>query len=143
MIYLAVAVLLVTGIGWLVADWMKDAPDGEAWQEAGATFLMLHGGTSMLTLMLLGALVPLHVDRAWRARKNIATGILVVACNGVLVGTAFALYYFGSEAVRPWSSGVHTAFGLGLPLALLLHIKVGRKRAGPRDPAQPKSFRNG
>ena len=40
---------------------------------------MLHGGTAMLILMLLGALVPVHIERAWRARKNRATGIVMVA----------------------------------------------------------------
>lgn len=141
-IYLAVAALFASGVGWLVADQMKDTSEAEIWQQASATFLMLHGGASMLTLMLLGALFPLHITRAWRARKNLGTGILMLACNAVLVATAFALYYLGSETIRPWSSGLHIAFGLGLPLALLLHVKVGRKRAGPGEPTRAKGSRN-
>jgi hypothetical protein len=38
-------------------------------QESATSLLMLHGGGAMLTLLLLGALVPLHVQRAWRGRK--------------------------------------------------------------------------
>lgn len=132
-IYLAVAALFTTGVGWLVADQMKDSAAGEIWQQAAATLLMLHGGASMLTLMLLGALFPLHIGRAWRARKNRGTGLVMLACNGLLVATAFALYYLGSESIRPWTSGLHIAFGLGLPLALLLHVKIGRKVTGRID----------
>lgn len=140
-IYLAFAVLFVSGAGWLVADQMKETTYGEIWQQAAATLLMLHGGAAMLTLMLLGALFPLHIGRAWQARKNRGTGILMLICNGLLILTAFALYYLGSEEVRPWTSGLHIAFGLGLPLLLLLHIEVGRRRAGRGLPVQSKAIR--
>jgi cytochrome c biogenesis protein CcdA len=136
-IYLAVAALFATGAGWLVADQMKESAESEAWQQAAATLLMLHGGASMLTLMLLGALFPLHIGRAWRAGKNRGTGVLMLVSTTVLVSTAFALYYLGSETIRPWTSGLHIAFGLGLPLALLLHIKIGRRRAGRIDKRGP------
>jgi cytochrome c biogenesis protein CcdA len=132
-IYVAVAVLFATGVGWVVADQMKDSVEGEFWQQAGATLLMVHGGTSMLTLALLGALFPVHICRAWRAGKNRGTGFLMLAVTGLLVATAFALYYLGSETIRSWSSGLHIAFGLGLPAVLLLHIKVGRRRTEPND----------
>jgi cyanate permease len=89
---------------------------------------MLHGGTAMLTLMLLGALFPLHISRAWRARKNRVTGSVMVACNAMLITTAFGLYYLGSEEIRPWTSDLHIAFGLALPMLLLAHVKTGRKR---------------
>jgi hypothetical protein len=137
-VYLAVAALFATGVGWLLADqmkesagaeiWQQESAAAEIWQQASAMFLMLHGGVAMLALMLLGALVPLHIVRAWSARKNLGTGILMLACNGGLVVTAFALYYLGAEAIRPWASALHIAFGLGLPLALVLHIKIGRAR---------------
>jgi hypothetical protein len=39
---------------------LKEAPNGELWQQA-AYLLMIHGGAAMLTLMLLGALFPVHV----------------------------------------------------------------------------------
>src|SRR5664279_3720205 len=92
-VYAAFAVLFASGAVWLVADRMKESAEGEIWQSSAATLLMLHGGTAMLTLMLLGALVPVHIGRAWRARKNRATGIIMTVCNAVLIATAFGLYY--------------------------------------------------
>ncbi|MGH6848641.1 MAG: hypothetical protein ACREC0_14770 [Methylocella sp.] len=127
-IYIAFAVLFVSGAAWLVADQLKDTPNGEIWQQAATYLLMVHGGAAMLTLMLLGALFPIHIGRAWRARKNRATGIVMLACNAVLIATAFGLYYLGAEAVRPWTSGLHIVFGLSFPLLFLAHVKTGRKR---------------
>jgi Na+/H+ antiporter NhaC len=125
-IYAAFAVLVLTGVIWLVADWQKDAD--EAWQQLAATLLMIHGGTAMLALMLLGALIPLHLLRAWRARKNVVSGIVAVTLNATLIVTAFGLYYLGSEAVRPWMSWIHIGAGLSLALMLPLHILLGRRK---------------
>jgi hypothetical protein len=88
-IYIAFAVLFASGAAWLVVDQMKESANGEIWQPAAAYLLMFHGGAAMLTLMLLGALFPLHIGRAWRAGKNRVTGIVMLAFNAVLIATAF------------------------------------------------------
>jgi heme A synthase len=129
MIYVAYAVLVLTGVGWLVADQGKDAANTELWQEAAASLLMLHGGGAMLTLLFLGALVPLHVQRAWRGRKNRTTGVTMVTLNVLLVVTAFGLYYAGSDAVRLWISDVHIAIGVILPALFIVHVLLGRRSA--------------
>jgi hypothetical protein len=126
-IYSAFAMLFASGAAWVVADQMKESTNGEIWQQAAAYLLMVHGGAAMVTLMLLGALFPLHIGRAWRAKKNRVTGIVMIAFNAVLIATAFGLYYLGSEAIRPWASDIHIAVGLSLPLLLLVHLKIGRK----------------
>ena len=123
--YAVFSVLLLTGAAWLVADWQKDAD--EAWQQAAANLLMIHGGAAMLALMVLGALIPLHLLRAWRARKNLVSGITVATVNAVLVVTAFGLYYLGSETVRPWMSWTHIGAGFFLALMLPVHILLGRR----------------
>jgi cation transport ATPase len=128
-IYFAIVLLFASGAGWLISDQLKEAAETEFWQQAPAYCLMVHGGAAMLTLMLFGALFPLHIGRAWRAKKNRVTGIVMIACNAVLIATAFGLYYLGSEAIRPWASDIHITFGLGLPLLLLVHVKVGRRQA--------------
>src|SRR5262249_52408823 len=114
-VYAAFAALFLTGAAWLLADAWKDPESGEIWQAIAANLLMLHGGAAMVTLMFLGALVPLHARRNWRVRSNRPTGTLMLACNAILVVTAFGLYYVGWEAVRWWVSEVHTAAGLFLP----------------------------
>jgi hypothetical protein len=128
-LYAAFAVLLVTGAAWLWADAMKDSPSGEGWQAAGADLLMIHGGTAMATLMLIGALIPLHLRRGWRARRNRITGAAMATFNAVLIVTAFGLYYFGSDLLRPWSSRLHIAFGLALPVLFVIHVVTGRRSA--------------
>ncbi len=85
----------------------------------------------MLALLLLGALGPVHVRTAWRRGLNRTTGIVMVTLNGMLVATAFGLYYVGSEAVRNWTSILHIGFGFGFPALLLAHVASGRA-ARPR-----------
>ena len=128
-LYAMFALLASTGATWLAADWAKTAFDPDPWQEIAADMLMLHGGGAMVTLMLLGALVPLHVLRAWRAGRNRLTGPAMVALNVVLIATAFGLYYAGAEILRPWISDVHIAVGFALPLLLALHVWLGRRSA--------------
>jgi hypothetical protein len=125
--YAAFAMLVVTGLAWLLADPLKDSASGELWQAIAATTLMLHGGTAMIALVLLGALIPLHMWRAWAAGKNRATGTTMVTFNAVLVVTAFGLYYAGSDTLRAILSNIHIAAGLGLPALVALHVVLGRR----------------
>ena len=128
-VYAIVAFLTLTGAVWFVADWQKDlSATDEIWQQIAANMLMLHGGAAMLALLLLGALIPVHVLRSWRARKNRISGSLMAALNAVLILTAFGLYYLGSETLRPWISWTHIAAGLTLALWLPLHIWLGRRQ---------------
>jgi cytochrome c biogenesis protein CcdA len=134
-LYGAFAVLFLTGVGWLLASGLKETPESETWQAISANLLMVHGGTAMLMLTLLGALVPVHVLRAWRAGKNRATGSAMAILNGILIVTAFGLYYVGSEAVRSWMSNIHLIAGCLLPIQLVLHIYLGRLRSATAQKA--------
>ena len=122
--------MFVTGAAWLVADQLKQGDRADLWQTTGAYLLMIHGGAAMLMLMLIGALVPVHLLRCWRARKNRLSGSAMATANAVLIVTAFGLYYAGSDAIRPWMSVVHMWFGLALPILIAVHIVLGR-RSGP------------
>jgi hypothetical protein len=130
-LYGAFAVLFLTGAVWLVADPLKNSPEGETWQWISASLLMVHGGVAMITLLLLGALFPLHIRLGWRAGRNRLTGPAMVAFIAVLIVTAFGLYYSGSDTVRPWMSDVHIVVGFALPALFLVHLLVGR-RSRPR-----------
>jgi hypothetical protein len=130
--YAIFAALLATGAIWLVADHLKDTESGEMWQAIAASLLMLHGTTAMIALVLLGALIPLHVQRSWRAGKNRVTGSLMVGMNAALVATAAGLYYAGSDVLRSFVADVHIAVGIALPALIVAHIVLGR-RARRRD----------
>jgi hypothetical protein len=132
-LYAAFAVLFGTGSGWLLADRMKDASStGEAWQMTVAYLLTIHGGVAMATLIMLGALIPLHMQRNWRGWRNRVTGTAMLTCNAVLIVTSFGLYYAGSEVLRPCISNIHTGFGLSLPVLFLVHVITGRRIYRPR-----------
>ena len=126
-VYGVLAVLFVSGAAWLAADALKDGPDADAWQIIAADLLMLHGGASMIVLLLIGALVPLHITRGWRSDRNRGSGSAMVTINGLLIVTAFALYYSGSDLLRAWSGYVHIGAGLVLPLLVLVHVGLGRR----------------
>jgi hypothetical protein len=44
----------------------------------------------------------------WRARKYLSTGIVMATVSGILIVTAFGLYYFGAEGARAVAGEVHT-----------------------------------
>ena len=132
-LYAAFSLMFLTGLVWLVADGLKGSTGSDVWQSIAAWLLTAHGGGAMVTLMLFGALLPIHVNRAWRGKRNRVSGTIMVALNAVLVVTSFALYYTGSEALRPWISDLHIAAGLCLPAFLVTHIVLGRR--GSLQPA--------
>jgi len=92
-----------------------------------AYLLMVHGGAAMVTLLLLGALIPVHLLRAWRSRRNRVSGLIMATLNAALIVTAFGLYYLGSETLRPWMSLTHIAAGFSLSLLFPIHIFLGRR----------------
>jgi len=126
-IYALFTTLFVTGAVWLVADALKDGDDGEVWQAVAARLLMIHGGASMAILVVLGALYALHMRLGWRANRNRVSGSVMVTINGLLIATAFGLYYAGSDVLRTWTSYLHIGIGLALPVVAVIHVLLGRR----------------
>ena len=75
----------------------------------------------------------LTVDQAQRA----GNGSLFLGTFGILTVTGYGLYYAGGESLRAWTSWIHLAVGLGLPLLLILHIWLG-KRTRPAAQVQKR-----
>ena len=126
-LYGVFSVLFVTGVIWLLADALKESPSGDFWQGISASLLMIHGGAAMVTLVLLGALIPVHVLRGWRSQRNRLAGAAMVIANVLFVATAFGLYYAGSDTWRPWISDVHIAIGVVFPALIVIHVWTGRR----------------
>ena len=127
-IYGVFATLLITGAAWLIADALKNSADGDMWLAIAADLLMVHGVAAMAALILLGALVPVHIFRAWRSCRNRISGVIMVAFNAVLILSSIGLYYLGSQTMRSWASTLHIAFGLALPVMFFVHVRIGRHR---------------
>jgi len=126
-IYALFTTLFASGAAWLVADALKDGDGGEVWQAVSANLLMIHGGASMATLVVLGALFPLHMRLGWRANRNRVSGSLMVTITGLLIVTAFGLYYSGSDVLRASTSYLHIGVGLALPILVVVHVLRGRR----------------
>ena len=86
-----------------------------------------HGAAAMAILVLVGMLLTGHVRFAWRARRNRGNGALFLGTFGILTVTGYGLYYAGGERLRAWTSWIHLALGLALPLLLILHIWLGKR----------------
>jgi len=128
-IYVAFAVLFVTGVVWSVLHDGLPRLGYEALAELSIVpvLLELHGAAAMLALVALGSLIPQHIKWAWTGRLNRFTGGLILATQALFIGTGCALYYAGDEAFRAYASNVHLVLGLGFPLVLVGHIIVGRR----------------
>jgi hypothetical protein len=92
--------------------------------------MKIHGGSAMAILVLIGMLLSGHVRFAWRASRNRANGSVFLSAFAVLTITGYGLYYAGSERLRAWTSWIHLAVGLALPVLLLIHIFLGRRTRG-------------
>ena len=137
-LYVAFTLMFLTGVVWKLADWQKAWTESDEWQAIAAWLLMAHGGGAMVTLLLLGALLPIHVNYAWRGKRNRASGVIMITLNVVLVTTSFGLYYTASEVLRPWISNIHLFVGLSLPAFLLMHISLGRRTPSQSAQESPR-----
>jgi hypothetical protein len=138
--YAIFATLVLTGAIWLIADMLKNADD-ETWQMIASDMLMLHGMTAMIALVFIGSMIPLHIQRLWRAGKNRASGVVMIGTNAVLVATAWGLYYAGSETLHMVVADVHIAVGLALPALVIVHVLLGRlSKVRERRPAAPEEI---
>ena len=139
--YVAFALLFVTGVTWSVVHdglpWLG-FDDGLSRNSMVPLLLDVHGAAAMAALLAIGSLVPQHIAWAWKGRLNRLTGGLILGTQALFIGTGYALYYAGDEALRSFASDLHLILGLGFPLVLIGHIVEGRRRrASLRARASP------
>lgn len=128
-LYAILALLFVSGAVWAWLQYLA-SPVDEVVGQWKTWSLQLHGAAAMAALVVIGMLLGTHVKSAWRANRNPLNGVLLLTVLGILTVTGYALYYAGNELLRTWSSWIHLGIGLLLPIALLIHIVVGRKSRG-------------
>lgn len=93
---------------------------------ANRSVLVTHGVSAFLMLIVLGSVLPTHVRSAWRARKNILTGLLMFAVMTTLAVSGLMLYY-GTEESRDASLWTHWLIGSAMFLVFPLHTFIGRQ----------------
>ncbi|MFZ3042905.1 MAG: hypothetical protein WA108_14150 [Thiobacillus sp.] len=137
--YAAFLLVWASGALWLLfhyffrveGDFGPEAHPLEAW------WLRLHGLMAMLTLVAIGSLATHHIRLAWNRRKNLRTGLPMLAMAAWLAATGYALYYFSSDDNAAWLPLLHWAAGLALPGLLSIHVLAGRQRS-PRATIRPR-----
>ncbi len=92
-------------------------------------WLVTHGVSAAIVLLLFGAALPLHVNLAWRARRNRYSGALMLLVLTLLMGSGLLLYY-ASEALRQFGLWLHWLTGAVALLVFPLHVLLGRRVAG-------------
>lgn len=120
----------LSGAVWLYLRYFRQV-QGDLGLEANPAqplCLEIHGAAAMVFLILFGSLLQHHVPSGWRQERQRLSGILLIASCSLLALTGWGLYYLGSLSVRHWTSLIHSAFGLLLPMAIALHVLLSRKR---------------
>ncbi|HUJ10998.1 MAG TPA: hypothetical protein VL171_13320 [Verrucomicrobiae bacterium] len=115
--------LVATGVLWLPVHWF--GPENSA---TGTWLIKFHGAAAMASLVVLGALLPTHMQRAWGQRRNRLTALVMVSLCLSLVASGYGLYYFGGEELRTATNAFHCIAGCALPAVLTWHIAIGRRR---------------
>jgi len=147
-LYGIVLALWGSGALWLLFHYFLRVPGdfGDAAHPLEAWWLRLHGLMGFVSLVAIGSVLPIHARRAWQLNKNRRSGLIHARRawqlnknrrSGLVMKvwllwlalTGYALYYFLSESNEAWLPLAHWIAGLALPLAGLLHIRLGRRRA--------------
>jgi hypothetical protein len=124
-LYVAFALLLLTGVAWLALEWAQPDPDllapGQAWS------MKIHGAAALLSVFLVGTIWSSHIRHAWMRRRNLVAGTLFGAAVGLLTLTGYGLYYFNGETLRAATEWTHWTAGLAIGLIFWLHLSHGRR----------------
>ena len=139
-LYAVLALVFLSGVAWAYWNYFVASP-GDFEMSAKAWAMKVHGGAAMAVLVLIGMLLNVHVRFAWRARRNRANGSVFLSAFAVLTITGYGLYYAGGERLRAWTSWIHLAIGLVLPILLLIHILLGRKTRPTVNPQRNRALR--
>ena len=125
-LYAVLALVFLSGVVWGYWNYLVASP-GDFEISAKAWAMKIHGGAAMAVLVLIGMLLNVHVRFAWRAGRNRVNGSIFLSALAVLSISGYGLYYAGGERLRAWTSWIHLAVGLVLPILLLIHVLLGRK----------------
>ena len=131
-IHCSAAMVGLSGLLWFILhDLIYNDPG-----EPVHLLLVLHGISAYAVLVAVGSLLPVHVRAGWLRRRNLVTGLTVIATISILSVTALMLYY-GSEEVQTPAKWVHLAFGIGAFIVFPAHafVKLNKREltSAPRD----------
>jgi peptidoglycan/LPS O-acetylase OafA/YrhL len=124
-LWLSGAVLLLSGAAWLAIHYGRS--DDALPSPLEAWLMRLHGFASFAALFIFGALAAGHVPQGWRLSDESAwasqrtTGLLLCVLAGSLAVSAYLLYYFAPDSIRPSLGWVHSGLGATMAVLVLVH----------------------
>lgn len=129
LVYAATAALVLSGGLWLLLHYFLrgEGEFGPMPNPLEHLMLAVHGAAAMIGLFVLGSLLPVHLLRGWQQRRNLLSGLSLLAVQAVLILSGYALYYASGDDFRAATSLVHWVIGLGLSGLLVWHIVMGRR----------------
>jgi hypothetical protein len=126
-IYAVFALLLLSGVAWLLARWLMDEPEAQApWL---AYSMKLHGAAAWAATFLLGTLWSSHIRHAWVRRRNRLAGGLFAAGVFALIVSGYALYYINGELARGLAEWLHWIVGTALGFLFWIHRRAAARQA--------------
>lgn len=131
--YAVLALLFASGVAHFVLHqfFLRQGDFGPTPNPAEPWLLKLHGAMAMAALVLIGSLLQPHVARFWALGRNHRAGAAFLGAMLLLVLSGYALYYLGSETLRPLARWAHIVIGLLALPAFLLHLLRGLRRSKP------------
>ena len=127
-IYLISVIVIISGFLWLYFDFFVRVETEFSLQvhPMQNIFLILHGTSSLIFLILLGSVLPIHVFKAWKTKNNRLSGGFFLLLFGILILTGIGLYYSGVEDNRRLLSILHWVIGILFPVFFIIHIYFGK-----------------
>jgi hypothetical protein len=136
-LYFSGALLLLSGVGWLIGHYGLRAPGafGDTPHPSEVWWLRLHGAAVIGFLLAFGALLTIHVPHNWRRHLHRSSGLFLVLCVSLLALSGYGLYYLVGDLGRAWISVLHWAVGLLAAAGLGVHILLAKQREKARRAA--------
>ena len=138
-IHLVACVLFASGAVAALYDILEATGRDEPFSPSlKAWALAVHGGAVMIFLVLVGTVLPNHVLRAWKSRRNRISGSFFLAAIGVMIISGYGLLYFSGERLRVVTQWTHVIVGVCEPFLFVMHLILGRRtRARNIESANP------
>lgn len=127
-IYLISVIVTISGFVWLYFDFFVRVETEYSLQvhPMQNIFLIMHGTSSLIFLILLGSVLPIHVLKAWKIKNNRLSGGFFLLLFTILILTGIGLFYSAVEDNRRILSIMHWIIGILFPIFFVIHIYFGK-----------------
>ena len=127
-IYLISVIVTISGFVWLYFDFFVRVETEYSLQvhPMQNIFLIMHGTSSLIFLILLGSVLPIHVYKAWKIKNNRLSGGFFLLLFTILILTGIGLFYSAVEDNRRILSVLHWVIGILFPIFFVIHIYFGK-----------------